>query len=588
MSPVAKILALLSRQQKKAGIALLVLMLIAMVLETAGVGLIIPVIAVIADPSAGERYPLLEVATEYLGGGKATLVAAVMTALVLLYLVKSIFLGVLAWWQGRYVYSIESDLSRRLYAGYLLQPYHFHMQRNSALLVRNVTTGVGQLAGAVMAGAVLASECLVLIGIAALLLYAEPLGALLVGGLLTVAGTAYYRLMRDRILRWGEARQYHEGQRLRRLQQGLGGIREIKLLGREHQFVAEYETHNIANAAVAKRQSIVMALPRLWLELLAVSGISLLVAAMISQGKPIEAVVPTIGLFAAAAFRLMPSVNKVLNALQNLRYNLPFIDTMYAERSMLGDDQGGQRQQERLPFEDKIVLEHLHYRYPESSVDVIKEACLQVRRGETVGFIGPSGAGKSTLVNLILGLLDPTEGRVLVDGRDIHERLSGWQACIGYVPQSIFLIDDSLRRNVAFGIPEDEIDDAEVMRALRAAQLADFVDSLPDGIHTSVGERGVRLSGGQSQRVGIARALYYDPPVLVLDEASSALDSATEGAVMATVNSLRGNKTMLIIAHRLSTIAGCDELYEVEAGCIRRLAADERNQLLLNGKALRD
>jgi ABC-type multidrug transport system fused ATPase/permease subunit len=580
MSPVAKILALLSRQQKKAGIALLVLMLIAMVLETVGVGLIIPVLAVIADPAAGQRYPLLEAATEHLGGGKATLVAAVMAALVLLYVVKSIFLGVLAWWQGHFVYSVESDLSRRLYAGYLRQSYHFHMQRNSALLVRNVTTGVGQLAGAVMAGAVLASECLVLIGIAVLLLYAEPLGALLVGGLLGVAGTIYYRLMRDRILRWGEARQYHEGQRLRRLQQGLGGIREIKLLGREHQFVAEYETHNIANAAVARRQSLVSALPRLWLELLAVTGISLLVAAMISQGKPIEAVVPTLGLFAAAAFRLMPSVSKVINAIQNLRYNVPFIDTVYAERDLLEEVPVKRQFIDRLPFTESILLESLRYSYPGTASDVIKNVNLQVRQGDTIGFIGPSGAGKSTLVNLILGLLVPTGGRILVDGRNIQECLSSWQACIGYVPQSIFLVDDSLRRNVAFGVPEGDIDDTAVMRALRAAQLEDFVTSLPEGIHTPVGERGVRLSGGQSQRVGIARALYYDPSVLVLDEASSALDSATEDAVMATVNGLRSRKTVLIIAHRLSTVAGCDELYEVGAETLRRLTASERDQLM--------
>jgi ABC-type multidrug transport system fused ATPase/permease subunit len=580
MSPVAKILALLSRQQKKAGITLLVLMLIAMVLETVGVGLIIPVLAVIADPAAGQRYPLLEAATEHLGGGKATLVAAVMAALVLLYVVKSIFLGVLAWWQGHFVYSVESDLSRRLYAGYLRQSYHFHMQRNSALLVRNVTTGVGQLAGAVMAGAVLASECLVLIGIAVLLLYAEPLGALLVGGLLGVAGTIYYRLMRDRILRWGEARQYHEGQRLRRLQQGLGGIREIKLLGREHQFVAEYETHNIANAAVARRQSLVSALPRLWLELLAVTGISLLVAAMISQGKPIEAVVPTLGLFAAAAFRLMPSVSKVINAIQNLRYNVPFIDTVYAERDLLEEVPVKRQFIDRLPFTESILLESLRYSYPGTASDVIKNVNLQVRQGDTIGFIGPSGAGKSTLVNLILGLLVPTGGRILVDGRNIQECLSSWQACIGYVPQSIFLVDDSLRRNVAFGVPEGDIDDTAVMRALRAAQLEDFVTSLPEGIHTPVGERGVRLSGGQSQRVGIARALYYDPSVLVLDEASSALDSATEDAVMATVNGLRSRKTVLIIAHRLSTVAGCDELYEVGAETLRRLTASERDQLM--------
>jgi ABC-type multidrug transport system fused ATPase/permease subunit len=549
-----------------------------MMLETAGIGLIVPVLAVITDQDAGSHYPVLIAANRWLGGDQSRFVVFVVSAMVLLYMVKGAFLGLLSWWQARYIFSIEAGLSRRLYAVYLSQPYDFHMQRNSALMVRNLTTGVGQLAGAVMSGTTLISECMVLIGVIALLLYVEPLGAVLVGGSLGFAGYVFYHLTHKRILQWGTARQHHEGQRLQCLQQGLGGVRDVKLLGREHQFVAAYEEHNIANARVAKRQSIITALPRLWLELLTVTGLAGLILAMIYQGKPIDAIVPTIGLFAAAAFRLMPSANKVLNALQNLRYNLPVIDTLHAEIALQTKLPATKR--ERLPFTRRLRLEKLAYRYPGADVDMLADVNLDIGCGTTVGFVGPSGAGKSTLINLMLGLLVPTSGRIFADDRDINDYLSSWQACIGYVPQSVFLIDDSLRRNIAFGLSEHEIDATAVQRAVVAAQLADFVDALPDGLDTRVGERGIRLSGGQSQRIGIARALYHDAPVLVLDEASSALDMATEAAVMETVNGLRRDKTVLIIAHRMSTVAGCDELYEVSVGRVRRLDVDERNQLI--------
>lgn len=577
MMILSKLLDLLDPAQRRAGVVLLGLMLVGMVLETLGIGLVVPVLAVITDPASGERYPLLQLATQWLGGERSYLVVGMVSAMVLLYAIKAGFLALLAWWQARYVFSIEAGMSRQLYMGYLCQPYEFHMQRNSALLVRNVTTSVGQFAGAVMSGTTLVSECLVLVGVAALLLYVEPLGAVFVGGSLALASYVFHRLTRERILRWGSARQYHEGQRLQCLQQGLGGVRDVKLLGREKQFLTAYEMHNSANATVGKRQSIITALPRLWLEVLTVAGLVGLVLTMLYQGKPVEAIVPTLGLFAAAAFRLMPSANKVLNALQNLRYNLPVIDTLHAERALLAA-QPAVDAPNRLPFAQGLRLENLSYRYPGSEGEVLTGVELEIARGTTVGFVGPSGAGKSTLINLVLGLLVPSGGRILVDGRDIGENLQAWQACIGYVPQTVFLVDDSLRRNIAFGLGDEEIDDSAVSRAVAGAQLADFVSSLPDGLQTRVGERGVRLSGGQCQRIGIARALYNDAPVLVLDEASSALDSATEAAVMETVNSFRRDKTVLIIAHRLSTVAGCDELYKVDSGRVRRLVGEERNR----------
>jgi ABC-type multidrug transport system fused ATPase/permease subunit len=569
---VQKLQALLEPDQIRTGVLLIVLMLFGMVLEMLGVGLVLPVLAIVTDPNALARFPVLFSVFGFFGVGTATqLVLSVMLALTMVYGVKAVFLAYLSWYQSSFVFSIESRLSRRLFAGYLTQPYAFHLDSNSSLMIRNAMTSVGLFSGVIVAAATLVSEVFVLIGIAALLVFAEPVGVMLVGGVLVVAGYSFYRITKTRVSRWGEARHIHEGLRLKCIQEGLGGVRDVKVLGREAQFVANYDKHNEANAAVGKRQAFVSALPRLWLEFLAVAGISALVILMLREGKPPEAMVPTLGLFAAAAFRLMPSANKILVALQNLRYHLPVVDTLYREREILNPSLvPPEIKLAGLRFNNSLVIDHVDYAYSGASKVVLSDICLCIKKGTSVGFVGPSGAGKSTLINILLGLLVPTRGSILVDGQDIHADIRSWQCQIGYVPQSVFLMDDSLRRNIAFGLADDQIDHEAVDRAVRAAQLSSFLKSLPEGLDTQVGERGIRLSGGQCQRIGIARALYHNPSILILDEASSSLDTETEEAVMSAVNQLRNDKTIIIIAHRLTTVSQCDDLYELADGVLRK------------------
>jgi ABC-type multidrug transport system fused ATPase/permease subunit len=311
------------------------------------------------------------------------------------------------------------------------------------------------------------------------------------------------------------------------------------------------------------------------LEFIAVSALGVLVVIMLKQGKTAESIMPTVGLFAAAAFRMMPSANRIFSSSQSLRYALPVLQNLYSETVLLNQFQHGRGHIVPLRFFGQIQLNAVSYCYPGEKDPSISDISLTINRGDSIGFIGGSGAGKSTLVNIILGLLTPSKGRILVRGQDIQVSLRDWRSIVGYVPQSIFLTDDTLRRNIAFGLPEDQIDDAAIERAVHAAQLEAFIDNLSNGLDTFVGERGARLSGGQLQRIGIARALYHDPQVLVLDEATSALDNATEKGVMEAIRALRGDKTILIVAHRLSTVVDCDFLYRLEHGTIIDAGATE-------------
>lgn len=564
-----KIATLLTLRQRRQSAALLGLMLVGSVLETAGVGLIVPVLALMASADPMTRIPQLKPLLDVLGQPtQSQLILMGMSALFVVYLLKSLFLALLYWKLNAFVFAVRADLSQRLFAGYLRQPWSFHLQRNSAHLISMLASETNQFtASALQPALLLATELLVLTGICALVIIAEPRGAFLLITMLGITAVCFQRLTRDRLAGWGKARLYHEGLRVLHAQQGIGGAKDVKLLGREDEFLAQYAVHNLGSARAVERQQTLQQMPRLLLEVLAVGGLTLLAFVILEQGKSPTTVLATLGLFAAAAFRIMPSINRAVGAMQSLRYSRPTVDALSREFHQL---------EKRLvldtgtPFEfrNAIVLTAVQYQYPTTHKTTLSDINITIPRGGSVGFIGGSGAGKSTLVDIILGLLSPTSGTVTVDGVDIQHNLRGWQDKIGYVPQSIFLTDDSLRRNVAFGVPEEQIDDDAVQRAIHAAQLEEFSNSLPEGLNTSVGERGVRLSGGQRQRIGIARALYHDPQVMVLDEATSALDTDTEGEVMAAVNALSGEKTLIIVAHRLSTVAHCERLYKLEHGQI--------------------
>lgn len=535
-------------------------MLIGTVLETLSLGLVIPAVGLLTQPNYLQKFPRID---KFLGYPTETqFVFGAMLFLVVVYVVKTAFLIWSLWVQRGYSNSVTTRIGKQLFEIYLRQPYSFHLRRNSALLIRN-----SQNSGLLMAGIIdplltIFSDALVTAGLFALLLVLEPRGTLVTVTVFGVSAWIFRRFTNQRIRRWGEAQNYHKGMILQHLQQGFGGVKDVKVLGREDHFVDQYTEHLTGNAVVLRRFSVAQALPRFGLEILTIMGLAVLVVTMVGSGRELTDILPVLGLFAAAAFRLLPAVNRVISNLQIINLSRPILDDLYSDLHLPTADTGRRSKSEN--FVDKIEVRDITFTYESAARPALSNVSLYVCRGEAVGLIGPSGSGKSTLVDVVLGLLAPQSGQILVDNNDIHITLRGWQDQIGYVPQSIYLTDDTLRRNVAFGLPKGEIDDGAVQAAIRSAQLEDFVSTLPAGLETLVGERGIRLSGGQRQRIGIARALYHNPSVLVLDEATSSLDTETEHGVMQAVQALQGEKTVIIVAHRLSTVEYCDRLYRLE------------------------
>ena len=510
--------------------------------------------------------------------------------LIAVFLVKNVYLAFLAYIQARYNSGRRVAISNRLFRAYLRSPYTFHLQRNTAELLRNTNSESGSIIGGVMMPVMnLVMEALVL-----------DLRVRAAGG--RRAGRDTRRLRRDRddhgrvlpghadkIEAYAKEEQRHRKLSVQAVNQGLGGFKDARILGREGFFLQSYAESAWFQAEAERFKAVIGALPRLFLETIAVAGMLGVSALLVAQDRPLESIIPTLTLLGVAVVRLMPSFQKITANINSLKWGEKALDAVYDDLVEL--EAQDREVQERLtsraplPFEREIRVDRLSYQYPGQEDLALRDVSLAIPKDASVGFVGPSGAGKTTIVDVLLGLLDPTEGRVLVDGVDVQERLPAWQRKIGYIPQSIYLTDDTVRGNVAFGMADDEIDDDAVWAALEAAQLRDMVEALPEGLDTTVGERGVRLSGGQRQRIGIARALYHNPEVLVMDEATSALDNQTERQFVEALEQLQGSHTLVVIAHRLSTVRNCDRLFMLDEG--RLVAEGSYDELLATSEAFR-
>jgi ABC-type multidrug transport system fused ATPase/permease subunit len=497
---------------------------------------------------------------------------AVLGILVVVYTIRTVSVVAQTMQLSNFTFSLQHSIASRLYRHYLTQPYHFHLARNSAHLLRNVLNETHHFAVSyVTAFLNVVADSLVLVGIVGLLLFIAPGVTVVTIAILGGAAACIGGLTRARLLAWGKERLLREARQHQFAQQGLSAVKDVILHDKSSAFLNFYANENARLCQIYKRQHVVQQLPRVAIEWLAVASLAIAIILLNLTGTPSEIIIPTVGVMAAAAFRLMPTLTRLVHGLQTLRYNRSVVDILHRELT----ESGGPPPSLAMPAPavdrsagSLIELRDVCYHYPGHSEPVLQGISMTIDAGTTVGIIGPSGAGKSTLVDVMLGLLTPSAGAALVDGRNLRSCAVEWQRNLGYVQQSIYLTDDTLRSNIAFGEESRSIDADLIQRSLEIAQLDDFVRSLPEGLETRVGERGVRLSGGQRQRIGIARAMYRAPSVLVLDEATSNLDMETEREFMRAIERLKGTMTIVIIAHRLSTVEGCDRVFSLDQGRI--------------------
>ena len=561
-----KLWTLIPQKMRIRSLGQIFLMVCSAGLELIGIGLIVPIITVITGSSSQSSNSIIQpLFDRFKVVDEKSMVVLALGLLGLAFLLKSIFAAYVSWSQIHFSLKIEQDLSRRLFRSFIRKPYLFHLQRNSADLMHTVGTEVEQVRGTFLSILSLLSELAIVVALGSLVLYSNLLASISSIFILVGASFLYNQIVRKRVSDLGLELSKYSPKKIQSILQGFAGIKDVKVLGRSENFTSQFENQNLLVGRASARNGFLGRLPAIWVEFVAVLGLIVTILVMVSQATDPSRIAPSLGLMAAVSFRFVPATNRILMAANSLRYIRPAIDSVYNEV---------QNSLDRIElvhlgaFKSQIEMRNLSFSYPNTITPSLQNANIVVRKGETVGFIGQSGAGKSTLVDVILGLLPPTSGELLIDGIDMYKNNLEWQSTIGYVAQSIYLIDDTVRRNVAFGIADDEIDEAAIERALKSAQLWDFVETLPEKTQTIGGERGVRVSGGQRQRIGIARALYHEPQVLVLDEATSSLDIETETEVMSAIRALQGFKTILIVAHRLSTVQHCDRIYKIEDATI--------------------
>lgn len=575
MDIVTKLLKVMDRKQKAQMVVLAVMMLVGACIETLSVSMLIPLIEVIMNPDdLAEHEKMRQVFVFLHLDNMRQFTVFMILALIVLFILKNIYLYFQRSYQLRFVCDNQFQTARRLMRVYLDRPYEFYLHANSAEIIRTVTTDVANTYSLVLQILTLVSDGVVFLGLAIMILVLDPVMALMVGVTMGLVLIIIKKAFKPILLKAGKDQQFHNGQMIKWINQSVLGVKEVIISNKEQYFVDQYSIHGKVHAETNRKHNLLTGVPGMITESVMMTGILLYLLFIVLSGRNMAAMLSQLAAFAAAAIKIMPSVSRMSASMNSITYLRPFfirVSDDLMEQLKLGEkleESQDDDQTEPLKLRQNILLDHVTFSYGQSDKYIFKDASMEVPVGKTVGVAGPSGAGKTTAIDIMLGLLKPESGRVLADGVDISGHYAAWLKNIGYIPQMIFMLDDTIRRNVAFGVKN--VDDERVWAVLREAQLEEHVRSLPKGLDTEIGERGIRLSGGQRQRLGIARALYHDPDLLVFDEATSALDNETEAAIMESINHLKGRKTMVIIAHRLNTIENCDILYRVENGTIVR------------------
>ena len=571
-------MVLLDKKQKHKMVLLVFLMLIGAVLETLGVSMILPVMSVVMEENAVRKHAYLQVICDLFHiayDDTRTLMILVMVGLIVIFAVKNVFLFFQQKVQLKFVYTNQFATSRRMMINFMERPYEYYLNADTSVIQRSITSDVNNMYGLILSLLQLVSEGIVFVCLIAVSLVSDVMMSITVALLLVVVLAIIKWVLKPIMRKAGEENQDYYSGLYKWIDQSVMGIKEIKIANKENYFINEYAKCGEGYVNAVQRYNLYNATPRLLIETVALAGMIFYMMIQLLSGVQVTAILPQLTLLALVAMRLIPCANRINNHLTSISYFEPFFmgvsDNLQEEIRDESIDYNAASYQkkvevQKLEIRHNIQLKDIVYKYPNTKTLIFDRANMEIPIGKSVGIVGTSGAGKTTIVDILLGLLQIQSGEILADGVEVREHYQSFLKDIGYIPQTIFMIDSTIRKNVAFGVADEDIDDAKVWRALQEAQLDEFVRGLPDGLDTSIGERGIRISGGQRQRIGIARALFEDPEVLVLDEATSALDNETEAAIMESINMLHGKKTLIIIAHRLQTIEKCDMVYRVEKG----------------------
>ncbi len=575
VSMLHKVGYLFDKKQKRQLVGLAVLILIGGMLETLGVSLLLPVVEVLMNPEDILDNQFVAIVVDILNIQTSTqLIIIMLGTLIVLYIVKNAYLLFQTYVQNTFVTRNRNRMISRVMREFLNRPYEVYLGADIPTVFRLTDSDIPNAFQLILVLIQMVTEIVVVVSLCIVVVIISPAMSLFIVTVFLGMTLIITKVLKPRLNNIGHKNQEIQSRIAKWRIQSIYGLKDVKVLHREEFFVRNYYESGAIGANVARNYAVLNNLPRLLIETVFMVSVLFFILLYMLRGGDIKALVPQLSAMAVAGIRVMPGTNRINTYLSEIAYSQPCLDYLYENlnESMKMDVNGSvtgltkedMQAPPRVELQDRIVLDHITYAYPNTDKNIFTDAHMEVKKGQSVGIMGPSGAGKSTIVDILLGLLHVQAGTITCDGVNIFDNYAAWLAKIGYIPQSIYLIDESIRDNIAFGIDADKIDDKRIWEVLEEAQLKEFVEQLPEGLDTTIGDRGVRISGGQRQRLGIARALYHNPEILVFDEATSALDTDTEKAVMDAINSFHGRKTMVIIAHRLNTIAKCDVIYKVE------------------------
>ncbi len=572
MKTLKQINYIFNRKQKIHLIAIAIIIVIGSLLETIGVTVIIPFVNAIMYPEKMQKNQYVQWLYQFLGlKNNQQLIVSLALLMIIIYIFKNIYMMIMYNLQYRFVYNNQRKLATKMIHCYMDEPYNFHLSHNSAELIHNLVVDVDTFFVTILNTIMFCTEFAVSFVLLVLLIVTDKTITIVVGAFGAIFIALFLKKFQKKTTELGKKRRYHEIRTTQWAQQAFGGIKQTKIVKREDYFLQNYDYDYKQFAESRRKAATYGAIPKPMMETVSVIALLGVISGKIMMGVDAEYFVPTLSVFALAVFRIMPSISKLLAYLNTIVFDKSSINALYHDMKSLEEVQKKQSNEKKdavlatdYQFNKEISFQNIYFKYQNTDRYVLENAEIVIPKNKSIALIGPSGAGKTTLADIILGILPIENGMIRIDDQNIQGASINWNGMIGYIPQSIYLMDDTIRKNVAYAIDEKNIDENKVWKALEEAQLKEYVEGLDEGLDTYIGEGGIRLSGGQRQRIGIARVLYDDPEILVFDEATSALDTDTEAAVMEAIDNLNGKKTMIIIAHRLTTIKNCDYVYEVK------------------------